>query len=89
MDRLAEIELKYNCMKKIENGVNELKQLWMEMYANVMKRQERLDNIQENVDCIYGLVVTGTSHLENEYKLDKNDAFEQFEIVQVCYILLY
>jgi len=64
MDRIVELEERYEGMLRIEQSIRELQELWQELYIMITEQQELLDNISYNVTQTKDYVQSGVHHLE-------------------------
>lgn len=71
LDTIANIEEKYEGMKKIEQEIQELHQLFGDLSVIVNEQQEQFDTIEQHVEQTKSNVVSGTKHLESAERKQK------------------
>jgi len=88
LDRLADIEQRHEGMKKIEQSIRELHELFTELSILVNEQQERLDSITNNVEQTKDYVKSGVVHLEKAEKHQKCTRKMQFYMCGACFVIL-
>jgi len=87
MDRIVELEERYEGMLRIEQSIRELQELWQELYIMITEQQELLDNISYNVTQTKDYVQSGVKHLEKAEEHQKTSRKLQL-CLGVCLIII-